>query len=655
MTATAQAHQTSRVALLTVTTGVSSSYRRAGHSDVTRHVTRLPSSDWLSACAMDVRRGATQLRSRDVSRKKKCSSGLRLRRRGCRATWSLRRSLRSAEAPPPIDCEISKWSDWSECDPCTKQRYRSRSIVRFGQYGGARCLSPLGEYQRCKTDQTCGDTVIDCGNDFQCETGRCIKNRLLCNVDNDCGDSSDETCDDDQEPKPVCRNMDVDLSELSRTAGDGFNILGMEIKRNPFDNEYFNGICERVRDGNTRTYYRKSWNVAALVYQTKADKSFTTETYEDAVDLLTKILREQTQETEISLSIKVTPSEYNGTSITGSFGPKTSRNESIQTIKEYSIKKNKQFLRVTGSVQLGTFQMRTRGQVLSTTFIEDLNNLPSSYQKGEYFAFLEMYGTHYPESGVVGGKYELVYVLDSTTMKSKEITTTSVAQCLGYNAGISVQENGVDVSTKLTQSDCEKILRNTQGGAQSSLVIEKVVSFVEGGTIQFATLLEEKLSRRSTDIDVQHFVNWASSLVDAPGIIKRKLAPIYILVPDNLRDAYTKKKNLERALEDYRDEYSVCKCQPCQNGGTLVLLDGECMCKCSLEYTGLACETKKHELLNSAPKNIDGRWSCWKPSSTCVNGEEIRTRTCNNPAPQPGGKPCPGESKKAVPCQISHT
>lgn len=554
---------------------------------------------------------------------------------------------RSADAPPPVNCEISNWGVWSECDPCTNQRYRSRSIVRFGQYGGTRCLSSLGEYQRCKAQKPCEHSVNDCGNDFECETGRCIKRRLLCNADNDCGDGSDEVCDDGRDPKPVCRT-DIELSEIGRTAGDGFSFLGMEIKRNPFDNEFFNGLCDRVRDGNTRTYYRKPWNVAALVYQTRADKSFTTETYEDAVDLLTEILREKTEEFEISLSLKVTPSEQNDTTITGNLGLKSSRNESIQTIKEYSKKTNKQFLRVSGSVQLATFQMRTRGSILSTTFIEDLNNLPVSYQKAEYFAFLEMYGTHYAISGVIGGKYELVYVLDSIAMKSREVTTKSVMECLGYNVGISVAATGVDVSAKLKGSDCEKILSSAQGNTKSSPVIEKVVSFVEGGTIDFTTILEEKLSRKSTDIDVDHFVKWASSLVDAPVITKKKLSPIYTLIPIDLRDAYKKTRNFERAIEDYVDEYNVCKCQSCQNGGTLVLLDGECVCKCPLEYTGEACEKPKHQLYNTPEKTVNGKWSCWKHSPNCIDDEETRTRTCNNP--QSGGRPCMGENTRKVPC-----
>lgn len=45
------------------------------------------------------------------------------------------------------------------------------------------------------------------------------------------------------------------------------NILGADPRMNPFNNDFFNGKCDKVRNPKTLQYDRLPWNVGVLNYQ----------------------------------------------------------------------------------------------------------------------------------------------------------------------------------------------------------------------------------------------------------------------------------------------------------------------------------------------------------------------------------------------------
>lgn len=66
-----------------------------------------------------------------------------------------------------------------------------------------------------------------------------------------------------------------------------------------------------------------------------------------------------------------------------------------------------------------------------------------------------------------------------------------------------------------------------------------------------------------------------------------------MLIPVDMADANARISNLKQATQDYVAEYNVCKCKPCQNGATVTLLDGKCVCMCRHEFEGAACQNFK--------------------------------------------------------------
>ena len=71
--------------------------------------------------------------------------------------------------------------------------------------------------------------------------------------------------------------------------------------------------------------------------------------------------------------------------------------------------------------------------------------------------------------------------------------------------------------------------------------------------------------------------------------------PIYNIIPLSFPHVNTFRTNLKQAIEEYVAEYNVCKCQPCHNGGSVILIDGSCTCLCPLAFEGMVCQSLKAE------------------------------------------------------------
>ncbi|KAJ8404484.1 hypothetical protein AAFF_G00337510 [Aldrovandia affinis] len=543
----------------------------------------------------------------------------------------LKRTARETGSPGAIDCKMGRWSEWTACDPCLNMQFRSRTVEVFGQFEGLVCNQPLGDRRTCKTDVPCAEEIRPpCStSEFMCESGGCIRKRLVCNGDNDCEDASDEDCD--EVLRPTCGKLDLEVSELGSNAGYGINILGSGPRMNAFRNKYFNGICNHVRDPNTLEKHRIPWNVASLQYETRAEESFSKEIYEGTSAVVKEILEENKFSLSLGLSFKFEPTEpsLRNTSNSLKLTPEFQRKEIIKEITTDSTTKVKNYLRMKGQVQLATFRMRSRDPAVTETFLNDVSYLPLEYAKGEYFRFLEDYGTHYAMSGKEGGEYELLYVLNEEFITHHRLTSREIQNCFKLNIGeISLGDSFGVKDLKL--EDCTNKTTKENGKEDGKALIDKVVVSVRGGKLQTVAMLKSKIEKTGK-IDVDAYVEWAKSLNDVPVLIHSQPEAIQSLIPLKMPDANVKKENLRRAFEDYIAEYSVCKCQPCQNGGTVTLIDGECLCLCLIQFKGLACEKLKAEQLKYHKDSVvqEGNWGCWSSWASCSGGARSRIRSCN--------------------------
>lgn len=66
----------------------------------------------------------------------------------------------------------------------------------------------------------------------------------------------------------------------------------------------------------------------------------------------------------------------------------------------------------------------------------------------------------------------------------------------------------------------------------SEHLIDNVISLIRGGTRKYAYELKEKALKQSEMVDVTDFINWASSLSDAPVLINQRVRNVYFQIED---------------------------------------------------------------------------------------------------------------------------
>ncbi|XP_059906388.1 complement component C9 isoform X2 [Gadus macrocephalus] len=528
--------------------------------------------------------------------------------------------------PEKVDCQYVRWSQWTTCDSCHNQRSRTRGITAFGQFGGQRCAGSLGEKGACSAQEACvNPPAPNCSiSEFQCESGTCIKKNLECNYDIDCEDQSDEDCEGP--PRKPCRSRELDTNRHGRSAGYGINILGSSPLQNPFYNEYFHGFCSQMWDPTQQAQIRLPWNVAVLNYETNVEETATNEVYSNSDSLVNEVLKENSHSIDGGLSFKF------GTGLESAGGGIEAGHETSDIVREVrgtTTTKSQRFVRVKGRVQLASFRMRPRSLRVADQFLNEVRFLPLQYEKKAYFDFMEMYGTHYTRYGKFGGEYQLVYVLNNEVITKKDVNEETLKNCLTVGAKLEAADI---VSANIKNKDCDSVTTKKEGDNTQEAMVDMVHVFVRGGDIAATAAMKTTVQKDGT-MDADVYRQWAQSIINNPALIHSEPEPIYTVIPLDMPDASTRVAHLKRAIADYVAEYNMCKCQPCQNGGTVALVDGLCLCLCPHMFDGLACQNFKPEgaHINLPRPRVAqlGNWGCWSPWSACLHDRHrLRSRTC---------------------------
>ncbi|KAL2099754.1 hypothetical protein ACEWY4_004148 [Coilia grayii] len=537
----------------------------------------------------------------------------------------------------PINCQLTAFGPWSECSPCAKKQFRTRSVETPAQFGGTDCSEPLMEGRPCHSAQECRIEAVNCKNLFKCDSGRCIDPRLECNTQNDCGDNSDErNC---ARPNPVCKSKrrytPIPGAELT---GNGFNIMSGEMRGEVLDSSFMGADCTVNRSKENRVAYRIPANI---------------ESYELKVEYLEDFKTEfgEVQSSPFSLTESFSSAQARGSE--GGFNififgasnkHHSSRDSTTQTTIKASQKTNSRFFRVHQVLATSTFKMKESDLYLSDLFLKSLHHLPLEYNYPLYREVFQQFGTHYFRAGTLGGLYDILYQYDSEELKNSGLKTEKVNSCLRQES----QWFFLFFSSSKSSFNCGTSTMTEKYEGSFFKASERSISRVKGGrSAEIAALawMKGQVAPESTT-----YTNWLKSTIDNPDVVEYELAPLIDLVR-GMPCAVTKRRHMVTALEEYLQEFDSCKCAPCPNNALPMLSGTECLCACQTGTYGPNCEKRAPDYTSEA---VDGRWSCWSAWSPCdANLKKHRSRQCDNPAPMRGGKACEGPTQQTEECPVS--
>ncbi|TRY97875.1 hypothetical protein DNTS_034117 [Danionella cerebrum] len=373
------------------------------------------------------------------------------------------------------------------------------------------------------------------------------------------------------------------------------------------DNSFMGGDCKIERQ--KRNYYRIPANI---------------ETYNVKVEMLEDYNQQEVKAEKVNLAEK--------------------SNFFFNQASKASKQKDSEFYRIHQVVATSTFKVKPSDLYISDQFLKFLHSLPVEYNYALYRQIFQLFGTHYFSSGTLGGTYDLLFQYDREELKTFGLEEAQASYCINQDNTIYTFFYNRESSSKTCGS--HSISTKYEGSIVKAS--EKCLTSVKGGKSEFtAALAWEKKSISSGSTT---YLDWVNSTIENPTVINYQLLPLVNLVR-GFSCAVTKRRHLHKALDQYMTEFDSCKCSPCPNNGRPALSGTECTCICQTGTYGENCEKRAPDYTSDA---ADGHWSCWSSWTECdATLKKHRTRTCNNPEPQRGGKDCPGSHKQEEDCTIS--